>query len=119
MTQIETDMSITSLLYKMHDLAARMKSHRGDLMVDAATLAFSESNAIVKNGILNTDARFIWQVREAGTCFHEIDPDQMEMIRACVTAWPQSDFFLIELSHGLYTISALDADEVFAMLKEE
>lgn len=117
MIKIESDMNLSCLLYKMDEVATRLKSYRGDLMLDAALLASMESNAIIK-GEREKEVRFIWQVREAGTCLHEIKPGQLVMIRNCA-AWPASDFFLIKRKGNRYEIHSLTANEVLVFIKTE
>lgn len=119
MIQIEADLNLSCLLYKMDELATRIKSYRGDLMADAAIIATNEANAIAKGKRQSGSTRFIWQVRESGTYIHEIKPDQMELVRICAAQIPNSDFFLIERQHDQYTISSLSYQEVMDMARTE
>lgn len=114
MTMLRAGMKLPSLLYLMDELAAPVKYHRGDLMIDAAILASAPADA---------QKDFVWQVRESGTQLNEIAPENLRPIRTCAELWPDSSFYLIrqmiQQDDESYTIYSMTRDELFERVGHE
>ncbi len=111
MTLARPGMTIDSMVYLMYDLCyTKLKHHGSDLLIDAVTLARSPADA---------QKDFVWQVRESGTCLHEITPFELRGIRSCAEVWPDSDFYLIRQNGEAYTIYSMTRDELFERVGHE